>query len=354
MGPSDLPLRQSSGNSFVPITYLSCLEGDWKAGREYSGLGLDLSLLNPHLLLLRILLEHETGESAQGEIYLERLLDTIRRAGPERFLTSVFASMAIASIARITGLSGRLETAEAAAKTVLSEQSVAPVSVMQAKASLALLAAHDGNQSDAEENYANLLGQRGTMIYTVTSVDRLLGLLSQTMGELDQAMAHFEEALAFCRKAGYRPELAWSCCDYAELLLQRASADQGRGGSPRRVGAPTDHDRANPMSLLEESLAIASELGMPPLMARVVALMDRVEAGPVTSPIYPDGLTQREVEVLRLIAGGKTNLEIAEELVIAEGTARRHVANIYEKIGAANRADAARYAIQKELMGAEC
>ena len=53
--------------------------------------------------------------------------------------------------------------------------------------------------------------------------------------------------------------------------------------------------------------------------------------------------------VLRLIAAGKTNLEIAEDLVIAEGTARRHVANIYEKIGVANRAQAATYAAQHGL-----
>ena len=57
-------------------------------------------------------------------------------------------------------------------------------------------------------------------------------------------------------------------------------------------------------------------------------------------------LSQREVEVLQLIAYGKINSEIAEELVIAEGTARRHVANIYEKIGAANRVEAGLYAAQ--------
>ena len=42
----------------------------------------------------------------------------------------------------------------------------------------------------------------------IISDDRLLGLLSHTIGELDQAVAHFEDALTFCRKAGYRPELA--------------------------------------------------------------------------------------------------------------------------------------------------
>jgi DNA-binding NarL/FixJ family response regulator len=103
------------------------------------------------------------------------------------------------------------------------------------------------------------------------------------------------------------------------------------------------------ISLLDESLSIATGLGMPPLMERVNQRLERVRALPTTASAYPDGLTEREVEVLRLIAAGKTNLEIAEELVIAEGTARRHVANIYQKIGAANRAEATRYALTAGL-----
>ena len=84
-------------------------------------------------------------------------------------------------------------------------------------------------------------------------------------------------------------------------------------------------------------------------MERVTERLEQVRAQPVAAPAYPAGLTEREVEVLRLVAAGKTNLEIAEELVIAEGTARRHVANIYEKIGAANRVEAGLYAAQHGL-----
>ena len=91
------------------------------------------------------------------------------------------------------------------------------------------------------------------------------------------------------------------------------------------------------------------DMKMQPYLERAVSFRERAEAGPVRAPAYPDGLTQREVEVLRLVAGGKTNLDIAEELVIAEGTARRHVANIYEKIGAANRVEAAAYAARQGL-----
>ena len=116
---------------------------------------------------------------------------------------------------------------------------------------------------------------------------------------------------------------------------------------------PTHAERDKAIALLGESLAIATELGMQPLMARVTERRERVQSQPVTAPAYPDGLTEREVEVLRLVAAGSTNLEIAEELVIAEATSRRHVANIYEKIGASNRAEATRYAIREGILPAE-
>ena len=75
------------------------------------------------------------------------------------------------------------------------------------------------------------------------------------MGSPDLATEHFEDALAFCRNGGYRPELAWTCCDYADLLLERNG----------------EIDRAKAMALLYESLAISSALGMRPLMERVLS-----------------------------------------------------------------------------------
>lgn len=76
-------------------------------------------------------------------------------------------------------------------------------------------------------------------------------------------------------------------------------------------------------------------------------------AGPVTSRVAgqapPDGLTNREVEVLRLVAGGRTNNEIAEELVLSVRTVERHITNVYRKIGARGRADAAAYTLTHGL-----
>ncbi len=71
-----------------------------------------------------------------------------------------------------------------------------------------------------------------------------------------------EGGLAFCGRRGYRPELAWTCCDHADTLLQR----NGSG------------DREKAMSLLDESLAISSELGMRPLMERVLSRRDILKA----------------------------------------------------------------------------
>ena len=62
-----------------------------------------------------------------------------------------------------------------------------------------------------------------------------------------------------------------------------------------------------------------------------------------------DGLSAREAEVLRLLAGGRSNQQIAEALVISPNTVNRHVSNIYAKTGAANRAEAASYATRNGL-----
>jgi DNA-binding NarL/FixJ family response regulator len=64
---------------------------------------------------------------------------------------------------------------------------------------------------------------------------------------------------------------------------------------------------------------------------------------------HPSGLSEREVEVLRLIAAGRSNQQIADELYISLNTVARHVAHILDKTGAVNRTGAAAYAFREGL-----
>jgi DNA-binding CsgD family transcriptional regulator len=76
-----------------------------------------------------------------------------------------------------------------------------------------------------------------------------------------------------------------------------------------------------------------------------LADLSRAGSPSVRPPVeLASGLSQREVEVLRLLAAGKSNAQIADELVISVNTVIRHVANIFDKTGAANRAQATAYA----------
>ena len=127
---------------------------------------------------------------------------------------------------------------------------------------MGLIAILSGDVEDAGEQYKIIKQWRGTIVTFYLATDRLLGLLAHTMGNLDQAVAHFEDSLAFCRKAGFRPELAWTCCDYADTLLQRNKT----------------RDREKAMSLLDKSLAISTELGMRPLMERVISRQEILKA----------------------------------------------------------------------------
>ncbi len=69
------------------------------------------------------------------------------------------------------------------------------------------------------------------------------------------------------------------------------------------------------------------------------------DGAPPSRQRLPGGLTAREVEVLRLIAAGRSNREIADELVLSVRTVERHITNLYGKIDARGKADATAYAL---------
>ena len=92
---------------------------------------------------------------------------------------------------------------------------------------------------------------------------------------------------------------------------------------------------------LDAAEAVFARLGARPDAKRVAELRRR--------PALPGGLSEREAEVLRLVAGGCTNREIAAKLVISEKTVARHLSNIFTKLGLPTRTAAAAYAFERGL-----
>jgi len=176
----------------------------------------------------------------------------------------------------------------------------------------------------------------GGGIAGVGSADRFLGLLCAAMRRWPDAQRHFEAALAMNERIGARLSIAHTRYDYAAMLLARAE--------------PGDRDRA--AALLTASLDSAREIGMRALEARASRRLDELSAPAVpvaVPPGFPDELTQREAEVLRLIAIGRSNADIALVLSISLNTVATHVRNILAKTGCANRTEAAAYAMRLGL-----
>ena len=162
---------------------------------------------------------------------------------------------------------------------------------------------------------------------------RYLGMLAATMKRWPAAERHFEAALEMNARQGARPWLAHTRYQYAAMLLDRKG--------------PEDHDRA--IGLLEEAAALSRELGMESLAERAAALQREAESTP-GKVHYPAGLSRREVEVLRLVAAGKGNREIAERLFVSHNTVANHVRSILTKTNTANRTEAAAFAVQHALL----
>jgi DNA-binding NarL/FixJ family response regulator len=105
---------------------------------------------------------------------------------------------------------------------------------------------------------------------------------------------------------------------------------------------------SEPEAIVSAILAVVSgeSVMATPVANKVLEML----TGNVTPKEFYDGLTPREIEILRLLAAGMANKQIAYKLKISEKTVRNHVSNTYEKLGIYDRSQAVLYAVRKGLV----
>ncbi len=153
-----------------------------------------------------------------------------------------------------------------------------------------------------------------------------LARLASTAGDAAAAHAHFEAALQRNRAMAAWPFVARTLYHYGAFVFE-SDVEQGR-------------------ALLTEGEQVGARLGMTALCGDIDGLL-RGQTGPNA---FPDGLTVREVDVLRLIAIGRSNKDVAAVLAISLNTVATHVRSILNKTGCANRTEAAAYASRHNLV----
>jgi DNA-binding NarL/FixJ family response regulator len=173
----------------------------------------------------------------------------------------------------------------------------------------------------------------GVELECLGSADRFLALLAAINARWADAERHFEKALAMNDRIGAILPREHSRRDFAEMLVKR--------GDPG--------DRARALAYLDTSEKHATALGLTALSRRIGLTRQQLAEAPPKSST-PDNLTGRELDVLRLLAIGRGNADIALALAIGQSTVATHVHNILTKTGCANRTEAAAYAVRLGLL----
>ena len=162
------------------------------------------------------------------------------------------------------------------------------------------------------------------------AADRFLGQLDVDEEKYDDAKAHLDASLELAERCETPFEQALTLVVMAERAAKLGEFDEAR-------------------QLIRRVREICEPLGARPTLERVAEIEAMLPRTRRTSSTFPAGLTQREVEVLRLVAQGMTDAEAAEELFLSPRTIGQHLRNVYNKINVSNRAAAASWATEHGL-----
>ena len=220
----------------------------------------------------------------------------------------------------------RAEAAEADAARAVGDEARVEDAIATAERLHAQLATHAARTAEIAPHPA-----------AIVAADLALSraLLARVRGRHD--LDAWEEAVALRRPLGRPYELAAALADAAVAHLGLRRRDEGAAE-------------------LAEAHAIAVDLRATPLRTRIESLARRARIGLEGVDTADDaadrlGLTRREREVLALVADGRSNRQIGEQLYMAESTAGVHVSNILGKLGVTRRSEAAAVAHRMGLLG---
>jgi predicted ATPase/DNA-binding NarL/FixJ family response regulator/DNA-binding XRE family transcriptional regulator len=156
------------------------------------------------------------------------------------------------------------------------------------------------------------------------------GHLAARQRNWDQAAGLYQAAAAACQASGHTHVAVEAMIGLGRVRYQLGQADEAT-------------------RQLRTAEALAHQIANQQLMAEVTAAL--AETGDGQAARLPGHLTSRQAEVLRLLADGLSNKEIAARLYLSPGTVERHLTTIYRKLGLGGRVEAARYAVENGLAG---
>jgi predicted ATPase/DNA-binding CsgD family transcriptional regulator/DNA-binding XRE family transcriptional regulator len=164
---------------------------------------------------------------------------------------------------------------------------------------------------------------------------QIMGLILCSRGHLEAKQRHWKQAAELYADAVAASGIGGHTHDVVEAMT-------GLGRARHELGQLDEAARH-----LRTAEAMAHEIANPQLLAQVAEALAETVGG-AAGPL-PGNLTPRQVEVLRLLADGLTNKQIAARLYLSPGTVERHLATIYRKLGLGGRVEAARYAVEHGL-----
>ncbi len=318
---------------------LLCLEdmmemsGDWARFRELNDRALEIDPRNSVILQGRIYLEHFTGMHEDEERFFEQLQD-VARTNPE---ADYYARVNAGFAAAVTCVKSpeRQKIAIDLARQVLGFPGLARRARVQAYGILAVVALFQRNVELANEALA-WMSARPEVAPGEGIVSRTLARLEALVGRPDDGVARIEPHYREISAGQHTFDRVMVCSEFAEVLVER-----GAGADIRRAG-----------ELLDEADQHIDRYGLLGLRAWNEMVRDRIAARRTRgrSDLNPAGLSDREIEVLQLVASGMSNPEIADRLVISRHTVVRHVANIYAKADVGSRSEAAAFAVRNDLL----